>query len=294
MTATRIAVACGLGLLAAFFMGMVCQRFYGLGNLVSLATIAPPEPLPDLSGVDAHVFLLAGQSNMEGTGATDGYIAPKLSKPVYVLDDGRLSVAREPLAKSGIGPGVAFAERYLSQVDADCVILVPAAQGGTNIAKWLPSKQEGSLYAESIKRTLAASYYGDVRGVLFFQGENDTEGKPDDHAGDWAKQFAKLVDGWRADLGEVRVVFAQLGPGDRDAWMEVKTQQASVDLPGVQMIRTDDLPCVDQSVHFTTGAYLTIGQRFADGLGSAGSQQDDLDLDRPDGGGDLEGTDGLP
>jgi hypothetical protein len=36
-----------------------------------------------------------------------------------------------------------------------------------------------------LKRALAASPQGEIKGLLFFQGENDSEGKSTDHFNDW-------------------------------------------------------------------------------------------------------------
>jgi hypothetical protein len=62
-------------------------------------------------------------------------------------------------------------------------------------------------------------------------------------------------------------VFAQLGPkivpGAVPNWDVIKAQQAALQLPSATMIRTDDLPLMDE-LHFTTDSYRVIGTRFAD------------------------------
>ena len=130
------------------------------------------------------------------------------------------------MAKSGVGPSVAFAATYLEEIGCPIVlvVLVPAARGGTNIGQWAPSSNDGALYTEAVKRTLAASHLGKIRGVLFFQGENDAEGDPEDHPDDWDAQFENLVQNLRDDFGaeDLPVVFAQLGAGQHADWQKVK------------------------------------------------------------------------
>lgn len=256
-----------------FLGGMICQRFYGLGNLVALSSIAP-EQIVDLSERSVEVFLIAGQSNAEGAGDPATYTPPPdnlLSRVYQFTDDYELEPAREPLAKSGVGPGVAFAVNHLKLAGDDelCIVLVPAARGGTNLHQWRPSVLDDSLYAQAIKRTLAASHYGEISGVLFFQGENDSGGKPTDHWSDWDTEFADWVAAVRESLdnNELPIVFAQIGKNIKNnpKWDEVKLCQARVDLPAVAMIATDDLPYA-HGVHYTTDAYVEIGRRFAEAL----------------------------
>lgn len=266
-----------LTLIAAFPLvflgGMICQRFYGLGNLVALSSVAP-EQIVDLSERRVAVFLIAGQSNAEGGGYPAEYTPPPgnlLSRVYQFTDDYELGPAREPLAKSGVGPGVAFAVNHLKLAGDEelCVVLVPAARGGTNLHQWRPSVLDDSLYAQAIKRTLAASHYGEITGVLFFQGENDSEGKPTDHWDDWDVEFTAWVAAVRESLGDdaLPIVFAQIGKNTKNnpKWDQVKLCQARVDLPAVAMITTDDLP-YGHGVHYTTDAYVEIGRRFAEAL----------------------------
>lgn len=252
---------------------MICQRFYGLGNIVALSSIAP-EQIVDLSERRVAVFLIAGQSNAEGGGDPADYTPPPgnlLSRVYQFTDDYELAPAREPLAKSGIGPGVAFAVNHLKLAGDDelCVVLVPAARGGTNLHLWHPSVLDDSLYAKAIKRTLAASHYGEITGVLFFQGENDSEGKLTDHWDDWDIEFTAWVAAVRESLGDdtLPIVFAQIGKNTKNnpKWDQVKLCQARVELPAVAMITTDDLP-YGHGVHYTTDAYVEIGRRFAEAL----------------------------
>lgn len=260
-----------MGVLTIFIAGMVCQRFYDVRNMISLLQIKQDYklPPPDLQGAEIHIFLLAGQSNMEGVGDVEDYVPPPrhLSDRIFVFGKNyQLAIGREPVAKSGVGPSVAFAATYLEEIGCPnvSVALVPATRGGTNIGQWAPSLNDGALYTEAVKRTLAASHLGRIRGVLFFQGEGDTDGDPEDHPDDWDAQFENLVQNLRDDFGteDLPVVFAQLGAGQHTDWQKVKDAQIRVSLQNGSMITTDDLP-YGVGVHFTTSSYVEIGRRFA-------------------------------
>jgi hypothetical protein len=51
-----------------------------------------------------------------------------------------------------------------------------------------------------LTRALAASTQGEIKGLLFYQGENDAEGKTSDHPHDWDVQFKQFVENVRKDL----------------------------------------------------------------------------------------------
>jgi hypothetical protein len=91
--------------------------------------------------------------------------------------------------------------------------------------------------------------------------------KPEPHK--WAEKFTRLVTDLREDLGDrsLPVVFAQIGPYNAPQnvpeWEIVQAQQASIQLPGVAMIKTADLNLQDD-VHFTAESYEIIGARFAE------------------------------
>ncbi|MDE0755901.1 MAG: hypothetical protein OSB26_14745 [Woeseiaceae bacterium] len=54
---------------AIFVGGVIYERYFGPGGTASSANVAAINAAPpNLENNDAHVFLLAGQSNMDGRG----------------------------------------------------------------------------------------------------------------------------------------------------------------------------------------------------------------------------------
>jgi hypothetical protein len=135
-----------------------------------------------------HIFLLAGQSNMAGRGR----LAQPPEQPahpnilVFRSADGRAAwePAAHPLHRdkpaAGCGPGLAFARCALDFLGADAAIgLVPAAVGGSAIARWHP--QTGDLFRAAVDASHAAQASAlastgrrpAFAGILWHQGESD-------------------------------------------------------------------------------------------------------------------------
>jgi hypothetical protein len=235
-----------------------------------------PVDVPD----GLELFILAGQSNMSGRGPLDQDSAQPAANVFVFGNDGRWHAGIEPVdngrdqvdrvsfdVEVGVSPGVAFGERWSELNGGRAVGLIPCAMGGSSIADWQRSLDDRTLYGSMLKRCRAASLRGEIRGVLFFQGETDAFAGL---AEKWGPSFAQFVADLRNDLDapELPVVFAQLGGGSAlnlPEWARLQERQAAISLPRCAMIRTSDLDLAD-GLHFTTPAYRTIGRRFAEAM----------------------------
>lgn len=279
--------------------GVIVQKNVGAGNLLRAAgipypTAVPPAvttPLP-VDEIPAEyrgkvsLFILAGQSNMVGW-------APipenrRTDPRIYLFgNDYRWRVAIEPVDSAYdqvddisrdriafFGPSMAFALASLERQPEIVIGLIPCAKNSSAIGQWQRNLSDQSLYGSCLKRAHAASPMGQIRGVLFFQGETDTLDPvqypdPQPNPLDWSRLFTSFVTDFRNDLNQpdLPVVFAQLGSTiSTEAfifWDTVKEQQSSLQLPMTAMIITDDLPLMD-GLHFTAESYEIIGQRFAE------------------------------
>ncbi|KAJ1620855.1 SGNH hydrolase-type esterase domain-containing protein [Pavlovales sp. CCMP2436] len=145
-----------------------------------------------------HVILLVGQSNMAGRAPLDaGDASPPDARIRVWRDVDGWQPALHPLHRdkptAGVGPGLAFARAVLSELPAGAVVgLVPAAVGGTAIARWCP--RTGDLFHAAVSSTraaLSAATAADggsrgggaandaagteprLAGILWHQGESD-------------------------------------------------------------------------------------------------------------------------
>ncbi|NEO40828.1 MAG: sialate O-acetylesterase [Moorea sp. SIOASIH] len=280
------------------FIGILLQKYYPVGKLIrrygiiSRFLVKRKSESQEINVIPSDfegkmsLFILAGQSNMSGTGKLTA--ASSVTDPrVFVFgNDYRWHLAKEPIdsqtkqvdkvsedKSAGVGPGMAFATELLKYNPELIIGLIPCAKSGTAIEQWQRSLSEDTLYGSCLKRVGAASVMGEITGILFFQGEKDAQ-KPSQDSditffpNQWADKFVTLVKDFRQDLGkpDLPVVFAQIGtttdPETLPNWETVKAQQATVQLPATRMITTDDLALQDY-VHLTTESYLIVGKRFA-------------------------------
>ncbi len=193
------------------------------------------------------LWILAGQSNMEGVGKLidvtephDGVMAlgmdgkwVRAEEPLHWLVDspdpvhsGDPSTRAERSAKdhktrnSGAGLGLPFAVAMVEATGVP-VGLVICAHGGTSMEQWSPSKKDQggkSLYGSMLRQVKLAG--GKVKGVLWYQGESDASDKA---APGYAKTFADFIGAVRGDLDtpDLPFYFVQIGRFINDSDPEV-------------------------------------------------------------------------
>lgn len=199
------------------------------------AVMAGEASRPFPGGVDADLWVLAGQSNMQGAGLItksykpdrkimmltmdnkwipavspihrmyDNDAAPVIKKMFHVVAPGFSDDAYRQTAEAskthpigGMGPDWFFA-KHIAKHTGRSIGLIPCAFGGTSMAHWDPAtKDQGgeSLYGSMMQRI--AMVGGRIKGILWYQGESDAA-----PGGDKAfeKTFLRLVDSIRRDTG---------------------------------------------------------------------------------------------
>ena len=165
---------------------------------VTLACGAENVAIKDVSVGD--VWLLAGQSNMQGCGNMADAPAPHNKVHAFYMDR-RWGVAQEPIhfleespdpvhcatpltpdaikkakkaALKGVGPAIYFGKEMVKRSGGVPQGFICTAHGGTSMQQWSPDKSsEGgkSLYG-SMKLSIDACGQP-VAGVLWYQGESD-------------------------------------------------------------------------------------------------------------------------
>ncbi|MCC6730664.1 MAG: sialate O-acetylesterase [Chthonomonadales bacterium] len=244
------------------------------------------------------VWVLAGQSNMEGVGdlvdveppspfvhsldMTDTWMLAE--EPLHWLCDSpdaahaeqsapaqaeARRVARERRTK-GAGLGLAFAVE-MHRLTGSPIGLLPCAHGGTSMAQWDPElRGEGgaSLYGSLVRRVRLAG--GRVRGVLWYQGESDADPLA---AVRYRERMVEFVAGLRADLddGQLPLAMAQIGrfawPPDGSypsPWNTIQEVQRTLadQVAGTVMVPTVDLE-LDDGIHVGTQGLRRLGRRVA-------------------------------
>ncbi len=264
------------------------------GGLYSLKLSAGAKSATIRSFYVGDVWLLAGQSNMQGVGDMNG--AAKPDKLIRVFTMGRVwQLAEDPLhvlgespdivhndglqfsAKraaeyrannpKGVGPGMFFAREMLARTGVPQG-LIATAHGGTSMAQWNPDlRVEGgrSLYYSMLESAKATGQ--PVAGVLWYQGESDAMPEP---APKYTAAMKKLVATTRRDLRAPTLpwVTVQIGryifDGIGKWWNVIREEQRK--LPAVirhlETVPTIDLP-LDDGIHIGSDGYVELGKRMA-------------------------------
>lgn len=240
------------------------------------------------------LWVLAGQSNMQGVGDLIDVTPPhdrvsafgmdrkwvQAKEPLHWLVDSpdpvhsgdpktreeRAQRERETRTK-GAGLGLPFAATMVDNTNVP-VGLIVTAHGGTSMAQWDPAKKdEGgeSLYGSMLQSINSAG--GQVKGVLWYQGESDSS--PEASAV-FEDVFAKFIHAVRDDLGQADLPFyyVQIGrfvnAGDPKGWNAVQDAQRRIvdKVANTAVISVIDLE-LDDLIHVGTQGLKRAGDRLA-------------------------------
>lgn len=191
---------------------------------VSVVGLPPKEKL--------HLYLLIGQSNMQGAGAP--YSASLDAPDPRVIKFGSRNGMEQLWVKgshnltslgttnSGIGMGIEFGRSILAaQSDPEIVVgIINHAIGSSAIQWWAPgvinnkqvnpvTGQNHKLYDEAVQRVADASEHGVLKGVLWHQGEYNcgSNTDPDSDPAGYAARLQALVSNLRASFGNPALPF---------------------------------------------------------------------------------------
>lgn len=244
------------------------------------------------------LWVLAGQSNMEGVGDLVDVEQPHPLVHSYTMAES-WEIAREPLhwlccsidsvhnpngvvpgdeqhaewhrtRNKGAGLGLSFAKAMVEATGVP-IGLVPCAHGGTSMTQWSPDLAHlggGSLYGSMLRRFRAVG--GKVKGVLWYQGESDAN--PND-APLFAERFTRFIERMRVDFGDPELPFCyvQIGrfvvamPTEGEmAWNQLQDTQRRLaeEIPSVAMVASVDLE-LDDLIHIGTQGLKRLGRRLA-------------------------------
>jgi hypothetical protein len=224
-----------------------------------------------------QLFLLVGQSNMAGRGtveAEDSTVVPR----VFMLDARQQWVpAREPMHFDkpkvvGVGPGRAFGVDIASAWRESEIGLIPAAVGGSSIRSWEPGAMDGPTkthpYDDAIVRAKAALASGRLAGILWLQGETDSNAQG---PADYEQRLRAVIANMRRDLDapDVPFLIGQMGRFAEKPWTVHRTRVDSIHQLVARttsrsaFVRTDGLKHRGDTTHYDTPSVREIGHRYA-------------------------------
>lgn len=239
------------------------------------------------------VWILAGQSNMEGVGifTPQDFAEPRDPHIRALFMTDVWGPARHPLHELwqavdavhhgvgrqqpnvGIGPGLAFARKMYALLGVPQGLLC-CAHGGTDMGCWNPDlkiKGSASFYGAMLRRYRANG--SNVRGMFWYQGCSDTHNE--EQAAAFTKRMKYFVESCRTDMQQnlpiVQVQIArQAAPenaAESAAWTQVREQQRQMPdlIPDLDTISAVAYR-LDDGIHLCSESQQLTGENAAESM----------------------------
>jgi sialate O-acetylesterase len=240
------------------------------------------------------VWVLAGQSNMEGVAAMPGRAKPHplirafsmrrewraASEPLFVLresPDPRHYAERQfnpeeaeqyrRTARTGSGAGLAFGHEMLKHSGVPQGLMC-VAHGGTSMAQWDPALRDKggeSLYGSMLLSIRACEQ--PVAGILWYQGESDAAPQL---VPLYRERMRALIAATRRDLKQPKLpwVIVQLarayGNIEPASWNAIQEEQRLLPshIPNLETVAAVDL-AMDDQIHIGAAGFPILANRLA-------------------------------
>jgi hypothetical protein len=230
-----------------------------------------PKKLPEKNKV--WIFLMAGQSNMAGRGVVEPQDTLSHPRILTINRNNEIISAKEPLHfyepnLTGLDCGVSFARELIKHQNTITILLVPAAVGGSSTQQWLGDSlhRNVKLLSNFNARVGAVKKYGTIKGILWHQGEADTEGTLiPGYEERLQKIFAQLR--LYCDNATLPIMIGELGSfsGNQANWDLINQSihhYVSTDKQAA-VVDTHDLKSKDDKIHFNSEGQRIMGERMA-------------------------------
>ena len=244
-----------------------------LSLLFVLLASRPPVP------AQLDLILLIGQSNMAGRGITDARSEPNNPNLWVINAKSQWVPAHDPLhfdkpTMVGVGPGLAFAEKWLELNPGTNLGLVPCAVGGSSVDDWLPGARHAQTgifpYDAMLQRVKEAQKHGKIKAILWHQGESDSS---PEKSRTYEKKLEALFTRLRGDLHarKTPILIGTLG----DFFVEKNPNASQINqiitnFPrshrNVYAVSSAGLVHKGDTTHFDTPSARALGIRYAEKL----------------------------
>jgi len=264
------------------FALVACAGFLAFACGGGAPKAEPAAVSPGNDDPEFKVFLLIGQSNMEGQPkpeAQDQMSDPRVQ--VLAYDDcqnlsrtyNQWYTATAPLhgCYAGVGPGDYFGKALAAAYPKATIGLVPCAISGVDIDFFRkgvtstrrgefripPDNHWGGAYEWVLERAKLAQQSGVIRGIIFHQGESDTGQAV------WVEKVKGMVTDLRTDLGlgEVPFLAGEVLHGGCCASHNPIVAQLPANISNAFVISASGLAGAD-SAHFDLAGQRELGARY--------------------------------
>lgn len=242
---------------------------------------------------DYDVYLLAGQSNMDGRGK-QANLEPSERVP---FENAVIFYRNPPYASSGwqslqpgfsvppkfkgelpsttFGPEIGFARTILQARPERKLALIKGSKGGTSLRiDWNPGTKnaatsQGPRYRDFLETIRLATqeleqagHQLQIRGLLWHQGESDAKLSVEVYE-ELLRTFIRRI---REDLGQAEllvVVGEVFDNGNRDTVRQA-TRNVGTSAPNLRFVSSEGTATWDEGTHFDAASQILLGKRYAD------------------------------
>jgi len=247
---------------------------------ISYATIICLAAAASAQADDVKVFLLGGQSNMQGVGLNTD-LPPALQGPqndVLMYFGSSLTVLQPGFGagSSYFGPEITFGRTIADAFPAENFALIKYAASGTDLANaWDPNT--GGTYntfrnvvTNGLTALANAGHTTDIVGMLWTQGERDVVIGT---SGQYQANLVEFIADVRTRYGtDLPFFLSQLSSGQTDlvrraslaelnAVRQAQANVAAID-PNSYLIVTDTFGLNSDDLHFNAAGQMALGQAF--------------------------------
>ena len=231
-----------------------------------------PDKIPSFK--NTWVFIMAGQSNMAGRGQVEPQDTLPNPRVMTINSLGKLVLAKEPLhfyepTMSGLDCGVSFARTLLKSVpDFITILMIPTAVGGSAIDQWLGDSihRNVKLLTNFRDKVAIAQTYGEVKGILWHQGESDSNAKL---IGSYEGKLRNLFGQFRNYVNKpnLPIVMGEIGiftdNAENKKLMNQTIHHFAGTEPNTACVSTGDLKHRGDKLHFDSASQRIMGERMA-------------------------------
>jgi hypothetical protein len=163
---------------------------------------------------------------------------------------------------------MSFAREMIKYQQSITILLIPTAVGGSSTGQWLGDSlhRNVKLLTNFKERVEQAKKYGTIKGILWHQGEADTEPKL---ISGYEERLRKLFTSLRTYCGDTTlpIVIGELGSfSENQANWDLINQSlrryAATDTNAF-VVSTHDLKSKEDKIHFNAEGQRTMGGRMA-------------------------------
>lgn len=218
------------------------------------------------------LFLCIGQSNMAGRGPMDEGKGDLLSidncylfTPEFGFEKAsnpmnKYSNIRKTLSEQQISPAYGFAKYIADNQPETTFGMIVNAKGGTSIEEW---SKGAELYNKTVARTKKALSWGELKAILWHQGESNT-GSVDTYPA----KLNKMVSDLREDLSSPGVFFVAgelIRTWSQSQNFNTMLRNIAENVTNSDWVSSEGLnPRSSGDVHFDRIGNITLGERYAE------------------------------